>query len=173
MKTILSLALISASLAFPAKAVIIGNSVGYLLDHEQAYLTARIGGQFYSGELFTHIGELEVGGAFDSGSGIDTNFVPVTINYRVQFGEVAGLLSGYFGIGGGMARYRISGNGVDVEDWTRVGQAFAGVSFLLFKSVRIDLGARYIRLLEDDFFWGSRAEDRDDIAIEAGLNFRF
>lgn len=171
MRTILTLAFIAAGLSSPARAVIIGNSAGYLIDHEKTYLTARVGGEFYSGELIRHIGEFEIGYVFDSGSGVETEVLPMTLNYRIQFGG-DGLFAGCLGIGAGMVRYEVSDHGARDDSWAPAGQGFAGLSIRLFKKGRIDLGARYLRLRDVELL-GRRVADGDDIAIEAGFHFQF
>lgn len=163
--------LLTLACATSAHAIIIGNSAGYLLDHERPFLTARVGGVFYDGLIADHIAELEFGYSSDTVNGIKTQFLPATVNYRGQFG-ISGPLGGYVGLGAGMARSSVRAFGVTVEDWTGVAQAFAGVSLAVGKSATIDLGARYLRVHDVKEFDYKVAID-DDIAIEAGFHLRF
>jgi opacity protein-like surface antigen len=172
MKKFLFPAIASALLiASSAKAVIVGNSFGYLLDHKQPYLTARVGGKLLSSSFLDHIAELEIGGTTDSEAGIKTSLLPVTLNYRALFGA-NNVFSGYLGVGAGMAYTQVRGFGEKAENWLGAGQAFGGVSLKLFGNASLDLGARYIRVNETEHF-GRRSTGGEDTIVEAGIHFVF
>lgn len=171
MKTTPILFLAFICLAVSAPALTIGNTGGYLLDHKQPYLTARIGGEFFSSGVVDHLAEIEFGYTSSSDNGIKTQLLPATLNYRAQFGGT-GPLGGYLGLGAGMARTRVTGFGAKFDDWQGFSQAFAGVSFALFKNGTLDLGARYVRI-SDVHHFDRDVAGGDDTVVEAGFHFRF
>lgn len=172
MKLHIIFALVSALIgASTAKAVIIGNSFGYMLDHKQPYLTARVGGKLFTSAFLHHIGEFEIGGTSDTEGGIKTSLLPMTVNYRLLFGTDT-LFSGYVGLGAGMAYTQIKGPEIKTEDWLWAGQAFGGISFKLFGNASLDLGARYITVGERKHF-GRRIKGNGDTVVEAGIHFVF
>lgn len=178
MKKILAIALLTASLAVSAQAVIIGASVGYLTDSKEPYFAARAGIEFSSAGSLSHIGEFEIGYTSDSAGGAKASILPVTLNYRAQFAGT-GKIGGYAGFGAGFARTSVSvpGSGVPriSDNGTSLAlQGFAGVSFQLSPAASLDLGARYIWI--DDVklqVFGVKAEVGDDLALECGFHVRF
>lgn len=171
MKKIVAIALLAASSAIPAHAVIVGASVGYLTDAQDTYIAARVGGVFNSSNSINSIGEFEIGYTSDSEGGAKASILPLTLNYRAEF-RSGQMLDYYLGAGAGMARTRVSGFGVSDSDSSFVAQAFAGASFRMTDNTSFDVGLRYI-WLDDVKLAGQSIELGDDLAIEAGMHFRF
>lgn len=177
MKKLISLLLLSTALAASARAaVVIGADAGYLVDAEDEYFSARVGYAFKADPALVHHLELEVGYTEQKDSGISGEFVPVTVNYR---GETiaAKRLGFYFGAGAGFARTDVStpGSGVwSISDSNNsfAAQAFAGVTFKATDSFALHLGAKYI-WIDDVELLGVDVDVGDDVALTAGLSFRF
>jgi len=171
MKKYLTAALVALGLTTAANAITIGNTVGYLLDGKRPYYTLWAGGELISSPSVDHIAALELGYTDDREAGIKTQLMPAMLDYRAQF-SVTETWGGYLGLGGGMARTRVSGFGVAAEDWSAAGQGFAGLSIRLYKGFNVDLGARYLRIA-DVTLAGRKIAGHDDTAVEIGGHLRF
>jgi opacity protein-like surface antigen len=177
MKKLISVLLLATGLAASAQAaVILGADVGYLVDGEEAYYSARLGYAFKADPALVHHLELEVGYTEQKDSGVTGEFLPVMVNYRAET-IAARRLGFYFGAGAGFARTDVSvpGSGVwSVSDSNNsfAAQAFAGVSIKASDSVALHLGAKYI-WIDDVELLGVDVDVGDDVVLSAGISFKF
>jgi opacity protein-like surface antigen len=98
------------------------------------------------------------------------------VNYRAETTR-AGKLGYYFGAGLGLARtsFSMPGSGVSMISDSASGfalQGFAGVSYQLSTTGTLHLGAKYLWIDDVDMF-GSSFEVGDDVALTAGVSFKF
>jgi hypothetical protein len=123
MKHIVSTVLLATSLAVTsAHAVIVGASVGYLTDAKDEYIAARVGTQFGTNQSLTQIGEFEIGFTSQSESGITADFMPITLNYRVE-SAATGKFGTYAGVGAGMAMTKVKAPyGISADNWSFAAQ---------------------------------------------------
>lgn len=176
MKKFLTTLLVLSGLAASAQAaVIIGVDAGYLIDSEEEFVSARVGFELANTNAFSHQLELEVGYTEDKEFGAKADLLPVTVNYR--FVAPSSGAWGYFaGIGAGMARARIDGvsivGPVKLRDEAFAAQAFAGVTYQAGHNVTLSLSAKYL-WIDDVNFAGTSVEVGDDVALSAGISFKF
>lgn len=176
MKKFIALLFFVAILAVASQAAItVGTDVGYLLDSEEEYLSVRAGFPVHTGTSFTQQIELEVGYTDTKDSGFKADLLPVTLNYRFNATPVNKW--GYtLGAGVGFARTSIDGVSVGgpvrLRDESLALQAFAGVTYQATERLALNLGAKYL-WIDDAKFAGSSVEIGDDVALSAGLSFKF
>lgn len=186
MKKILAIVLLTASLALSARAVIItGFEAGYLTDSKDSYLAARLGVELKSATSVSHQLEAELGYSRGSDSiagpgptpiSATTKIMPLTLNYRAEFAG-ANKLGYYLGFGAGVSRNRISfaGSGVPLvsdSDTALALQGFAGINYKATPATSLQLGLKYIWIGEAELL-GVKADVGDDLAIMAGISFKF
>lgn len=184
MKKFVSPALLAASLAVSAQALIIGTDVAYLTGDQEAYFSARVGHAFKADASLSHQVELEFGYTSHSetvsllGAPVtaSSKLTPVTLNYRAET-IPGGKLGYYFGAGAGLARVSFSmpGSGVStISDSSRALalQAFTGLSYQVAPAATLHLGVKYLWIDEVELA-GTSAEVGSDLALSAGLSFRF
>lgn len=173
MKKFVSLALIAASLAVSARALVVGADAGYLLDSQEEYISGRIGHAFASNDSLVHHVELELGYSSQKESGGKGSFLPVTVNYRAQ-SIAANKLGFYYGVGAGFARTKVSINVPSLSDsgTSFAAQAFVGLSYQVSDNGALHLGVKYIWIDDVDLL-GSSIEVGDDIALSAGFSVKF
>jgi opacity protein-like surface antigen len=176
MKKLVSLALIATSLAVSAQAFVGGFDVGYLTDAKEEYISGRLGHVFNTDTNLNHQVEVEVGYTSQRESGVKGSFLPVTVNYRAE-AKAAETLGYYFGVGAGFARTKVTIPGSGVPTITDSGssfavQAFAGLSYSVAPTTTLHLGVKYIRIDDVDLL-GTSVDVGDDIALTAGLSFKF
>jgi len=172
MKKFVSLLLLATSLAASARAaVVIGGDVGYLFDAEEAYYSARIGFPVTTKNSLTHQVELEVGYTEQKDSGAKGEFIPLTVNYRLE-STPANKLGFYFGVGAGIAFTEVSGFSVSDEGDSFAAQAFTGLTYQASQTVSLHAGLKYI-WIDDVKLFGTKVDVGDDVAISAGISFKF
>ncbi len=176
MKKLISPFLFLAGLATAAQAaVIIGTDVGYLVDSQEEYLTARVGFEAARGASFSHQVEFEVGYSEAAESGLSADLVPFLLNYRAV-SAAEGAWGWYAGVGAGLARVSVDGvsigGPVRLRDEAFAAQAFAGVTYAASSAVSLSLGAKYL-WIDDVNFGGARFEVDDDVVLSAGISYRF
>ncbi len=174
-KIILTLFVISALAAAARASAIVGADVGYLADSKEAYFSSRIGYELAVRSNVSHQLELEVGYTETEEAGASADLLPVTVNYRVQGGLDRGF--GYYaGAGLGFARTRVDGvsigGPVRLSDNSFAAQAFAGITYQATPAVTLSVGAKYIRI-SDVNLAGTTFEVDDDVALSAGISFKF
>lgn len=176
MKKFVSLALIAASLAVTARALVFGADAGYLIDSEEEYISGRLGHAFKSDDSLIHHVEFEVGYSNQKEGGAKGSFLPVTVNYRAE-SIPANKLGFHFGAGAGVARTKVSGPGSGVPTISDSGtslalQAFVGLSYRVSDNGAVHVGAKYI-WIDDVELFGINANIGDDFALSAGFSVRF
>lgn len=177
MKKLLSTLVLITGLAASAQAatVIVGVDAGYLIDSEEEYLSARLGFEVARTGNFAHHLEFEVGYTDDKEGGIKADLVPLTANYRFT-APASGQWSYYAGAGLGIARARIDGvsifGPITLRDEAFAVQAFGGFTYQASPAVALTVGAKYL-WVDDVTFASRRTEVGDDVAVTAGISFRF
>lgn len=171
MKQIVSLALLATSLAVSAKALVVGADVGYLTDAKEAYYSARVGQQFAVRDTLTPEVDLELGYSHQKDSGVKADFVPLTINYRLE-STAADKIGYHFGLGAGVAFTDVSGFGLSDNGSSFAAQAFAGVSYQAAPTVKLHAGVKYI-WIDDVKLFGTKVDVGDDLALTAGVSVKF
>jgi opacity protein-like surface antigen len=171
MKKLIALAILATSLAVSARAIIVGVDAGYLLDSEEEYISARLAFPLKVQGTLTQQLELEAGITSMEDSGVKGDFLPVTVNYRLE-STPAGKLGYYFGAGVGSAFVDVSGFGLSDNDVTLALQAFAGVTYRASAAVSLHAGLKYLWMGDAELF-GSSLEVGDDVVLSAGISFKF
>ena len=176
MKSFLTRFLFLAGLATASQAaVIVGTDVGYLVDSREEYLTARAGFEVARGAAFSHQLELEAGYSEAREAGLTADHQPIMLNYRAVAAR-EGAWGWTLGAGAGVARVKLAGASivgpVSLRDEPFAAQAFAGVTYAATPAVSLSLGAKYL-WIDDASFGGVRFDVDDDVALSAGVSFRF
>ena len=171
MKKFVSLALIVASLAVSARALVVGADAGYLIDSEEEYISGRIGHAFSSNESLVHHVELELGYTSQREAGAKGSFMPVTVNYRAE-SIAANKLGFYFGAGAGAARTKVSGFGLSDSGTSFAAQGFVGLSYQVTDTSAFHVGVKYV-WIDEVRLLGSSYEIGDDVALSAGFSVKF
>lgn len=174
-KFLTTLVLISGLAASAQAAVIVGADAGYLVDSEEEFFSARVGFEISHANAFSHQLELEVGYTDTKDGGIKSDLVPLMLNYRLA-ANVNGPWGYTLGGGAGITRARIDGvsiyGPIKLRDEAFSAQAFAGVTYATTDKVTFSLGAKYL-WIDDVTFVGQSFEVGDDVAITAGISFKF
>jgi opacity protein-like surface antigen len=184
MKYALTIALAITSLATTAHAVIVGLETGYLTDNQDAYYSARLGGEWKASDALSHQAEIELGYTkhserssfgFSIGNS-ETKIKPLTLNYRLAVTRTE-KLGYYFGAGAGMAWVDLGfpGSGlpwISASDEVLTLQCFGGITYQPTPGAALHLGLKYL-WLGDFKDRGISAEVGDDLAVTAGVSFRF
>ncbi|MBA4137719.1 MAG: hypothetical protein C0518_10420 [Opitutus sp.] len=176
MKKFLTTLLVLSGLAASAQAaVIVGLDAGYLVDSEEEFISARVGFEVANTSAFSHQLELEIGYTDTKEFGLKGEIIPLLANYRFV-APSSGAWGYHAGVGAGMARSSIKGSfggfGVDFNDESFAAQAFAGVTYQAGSNVTLSLGAKYL-WIDDVNFAGASVEVGDDVALSAGISFKF
>lgn len=154
--------------AFAAQAqVYTGAGVGYLIDSEEEYFTARLGLTLVERGAFAHALEVEVGFLTESEFGAKLDLVPLMANYRAT-ATINDKLGVYFGGGAGASFFKVSTRWGSVRDEAFSVQGFGGMEYRPTANVSLLAGLRYLWI---DEVWG--VEMGDDVAVEVGFKFRF
>lgn len=171
MKKFVSLALLAASLAVSAKALIVGADVGYLVDGQEEYISGRLGHTFKSGDSLAHQVEVEVGYNSEKDSGAKGELIPVTLNYRAE-SLPANKLGYYYGLGAGFTYTKVRAFGISDNDTAFTAQAFVGLSYKLGETTTFHAGAKYI-WIDNVKLFGLSANIGDDVVLSGGLSVKF
>jgi opacity protein-like surface antigen len=171
---IASLFLLSSGLTASAQ-VLVGAEAGYLLDSEEEFLAGRIGYEVRASDFRSHQVELEIGYTDSGEAGTKADLLPVMANYRLVT-TTSNRFGWHVGAGAGFTRARVQGvstvGPVTLKDNSFSAQAFAGVHWQPGPSTQLTLGARYL-WIDDVTFAGTKFKVGDDVAISAGVSFRF
>jgi hypothetical protein len=171
-----SLLLLSGLAASAQTTVSFGADAGYLIDSEEEFLTARLGFEYRGTETASHQLELEIGYTeAEPTITSEAELIPLTANYRfVSRGP--NRLGWHAGAGLGVAWTRIDGvsifGPVRLRDHSFAVQAFAGINYQVGPSTALTLGAKYI-WVDEVKLAGTSIEVGDDVALSAGVTFRF
>lgn len=175
MKKFLLPLLLATVLTASAQNIITGVDVGYLLDSEETYYTGRVGWQFKANETYAHQLELEVSHADSRYASFKAELTPFMVNYRLA-SVTSGNFGYHVGAGAGWARASLDGVGttgpVRLRDTVFAAQGFAGVTYRASSAVEFNVSAKYL-WLDEASFPGSNGGVGDDVALSAGISFRF
>ena len=151
----------------------VGGSVGYFFDAEEAYYTLHLGAKIAETGSVTH--SLFVEGLYtetDSFAGIvNTDIIPVTLNYKADF-AINDRLSFYAGLGVGGAFVDSSAGPFDDDSVELAAQIFAGLGYDVTENFEIYGGGRWL-WVDDSSVGPVSVEIGDDIGAELGLRFKF
>lgn len=172
MKKLLTLILLSAASSAFAASPYVGASAGYLIDLEEHFFSARLGSDVAQAQGLIHSIEAEIGIATEKEFGATADFIPVMGNYRIASDLSQNPFGFFAGAGLGTARIMVSGYGLEDSAWTFAVQVFAGVEYKVTTAFSLTLGARYIWIDEVKLL-GTSVDVGDDVALEAGIRFRF
>jgi opacity protein-like surface antigen len=150
----------------------VGGSVGYLFDNEEEFYTLHFGAKIAETGPVTHSLFLEGAYAeFSTFGVIDTDVIPVTLNYKADY-ALTDSLSLYAGLGLGGAFIDSSVGPFSDDSVELTGQIFAGLGYDVTETFEIYGGARWIWV--DDTSIGPVSVDLgDDVGAELGLRFKF
>lgn len=175
MKKFLLPLFLASVVAVSAQTLVTGVDVGYLIDADETYTTARFGWQFKANETFAHELGAEIGYTRATEAGGKASLMPVTLNYRLA-SPISGRLGYTFGVGAGFARVRADGvsigGPVTLRDTSFAAQGFTGLTWQASDAVALTAGAKYI-WIDDVRLAGTSVEIGDDIAFSLGLQVRF
>lgn len=175
MKKYLIALFFASVVAVSAQSLVTGVEVGYLTDADEPYTTARIGWQFKTDEIQAHEIGVEIGHVRDTMAGGKAKLTPFTVNYRLT-SATPGEVGYHLGLGAGFARVGADGvsigGPVTLRDTTFAAQAFTGLTWQTSASVTLTVGAKYI-WIDDVRLAGTPVKMGDDLALTAGLSFRF
>lgn len=150
----------------------IGGSVGYFVDAEEAYYTLHFGAKIAETGSVTHslfaeglYTEVETLGV------IDTEIIPVTLNYKADF-AISDAFSFYAGVGVGGAFIDSSVLGFSDDSVELAAQVFAGLGYDVTDNFQIYGGARWL-WVDDSSLGPVSVEVGDDVGAELGLRFKF
>jgi opacity protein-like surface antigen len=148
-----------------------GASIGYLVDSEEDYYTLHLGMKIGESGPVTHSLFLE--GAYTelSDLGLDTEIVPVTLNYKFDY-YFTDSLSFYAGAGVGAAFVSNDFPGFSDDSVELAAQIFAGIGYDLTPNFQIYTGARWI-WIDDSDIAGVAVDIGDDVGLELGARFKF
>lgn len=149
----------------------VGGSVGYFFDHEEAYYTLHFGAKIAETGSVTH--SLFVEGLYTeiSDNFIDSDLIPVTLNYKADF-ALTDSLNFYAGLGLGAAFIDSSAGAFDDENVEMAAQIFAGLGYDVTDNFEIYGGARWL-WVDDSSVGPLPVDNGDDIGAELGLRFKF
>jgi opacity protein-like surface antigen len=174
-KLITVFALLTAVSTASAARPYAGAAAGYLIDSEEAYVSARFGFDVAQTQTLTHSLEGEIGVTSDSEEGISLDIVPVMLNYRAT-ASYLDKVELYSGVGAGVTALSLDvdymGFKYGEDETTFSAQAFVGAKFNVSSKVSFTLGARYI-WINDAEFLGEDIKVGDDVSIEAGIHIKF
>jgi opacity protein-like surface antigen len=149
-----------------------GGSVGYLFDNEEEFYTLHFGAKIAETGSVEHSLFLEGAYAEFSTLGLlDTEVIPVTLNYKADFGLTESL-SLYAGLGVGGAFVDTSFGPFSDDSVELTGQIFAGLGYDVTSNFEIYGGARWI-WVDDSNLFGLPVDIGDDVGAELGLRFKF
>lgn len=175
MKKFLLPLFLATALAASAQTFVTGADVGYLIDADETYTTARFGWEFKANETFSHELGAELGYTRATEAGGKATLMPFTANYRLN-SVISGRLGYYFGVGIGAARVRAdgvsTGGPVTLRDTSFAAQGFTGLTWHASDTVAFTAGAKYI-WIDDVRLAGTSVEVGDDIAFSLGLQVKF
>lgn len=152
-------------------SVYVGTSVGFLMDTEEGFYTARAGMPIITDGDVVHSLEAEIGYFNQDDSGVDAEVIPAFLNYRIT-DSASDKGSFYIGAGAGVAAVDAKKLGVSDDSDTFAAQIFAGLQYKLVSSLSLTGGLRYL-WMDSVQLYGSKAELGDDLVLEVGLHYGF
>jgi len=148
-----------------------GGSVGYLIDNEEEFYTLHLGMKIAESGPITHSIFLEGAYAEFSNFALETDVLPVTLNYKLDY-ALTDSFSFYAGAGLGAAFVDTSFGVFDDSSTELTGQIFAGIGYDVCEHFQLYSGARWIWI--DDSKLGPLSVDLgDDVGVELGGRLKF
>jgi opacity protein-like surface antigen len=148
-----------------------GGSVGYLIDNEEEFYTLHLGVKIAETGPIAHSIFLEGAYAEFSNFGLETDILPVTLNYKLDY-ALSDSFSVYAGAGLGAAFVDSSIGIFDDSSTEFTAQIFAGVGYDVCENFQLFSGARWIWV--DDSKLGPLSVDiGDDVGVELGGRLKF
>lgn len=148
-----------------------GASVGYLTQAEEAYYTLHFGMQVAQTGPVSHSVFLEGGYSKIDETFSDTDVVPVTLNYKLDY-HFTEKLSVYGGVGAGVAFLDVDSPFGSDNSTQFAAQAFTGIGYDFTPAFQVYGGGRYI-WIDDAKVNGAKVKVGDDWGVELGARFRF
>lgn len=148
-----------------------GGSVGYLIDNEEEFYTLHLGVKLAESGPISHSIFLEGAYAEFSNFGLETDILPVTLNYKLDY-ALTDSFSVYAGAGIGAAFVDSSFGFFDDSSTELAGQIFAGVGYDVCENFQVFGGARWI-WIDDSNFGPLPVDIGDDVAVELGGRLKF
>jgi predicted porin len=150
----------------------VGGSAGYLIDSEEEYYTLHLGMKLAESGPVTHSIFLEgMFAEFDTGLGLETDVIPVTVNYKFDY-AINDAWSFYAGLGVGAAFVDTSFGPFDDSSTELTAQIFAGIGYDVTENFQLYTGARWI-WVDDSSIGAIPVDIGDDVGVELGARFRF
>lgn len=149
----------------------IGGSAGYLMDSEEEFYTLHLGMKIAESGPVTH--SLFIEGAYTelTALGIDSEIIPVTLNYKLDY-YFTDRLSFYAGAGAGAAFVNNDVLGFSDDSVELTAQIFTGFGYDVTSNFQLYTGARYV-WVDDWEFRGGAVEIGADLGLELGMRFKF
>lgn len=149
----------------------IGGSAGYLLESEEEFYTLHLGMKIAESGPITHSLFLE--GAYTelTALGVDSEIIPVTFNYKMEY-YFNDALSFYAGAGAGAAFVNNDVLGFSDDSVELTAQIFAGFGYDVTSNFQLYTGARWV-WVDDSDLRGAAVEIGDDVGLELGARFKF
>lgn len=148
-----------------------GGSVGYLIDNEEEFYTLHLGMKIAESGPTAHSLYLEGAFAEFSNLGLETDIIPVTLNYKFDY-ALCDKFSIYAGAGIGAAFVDTSFGPFDDSSTELAGQIFAGIGYNVCENFQLYSGARWI-WVDDSNFGAISVDVGDDVGVELGGRLRF
>lgn len=149
----------------------IGGSAGYLLDNEEEYYTLHVGAKIGESGPLTHSLYLEGAWTEFENFGLETQIVPVTLNYKLDY-ALTDRFSLYGGVGAGGAFVDTEIGPFSDDSVELAAQVFAGVGYDVTSNFQLYTGARWI-WVDDSDLAGIPVDIGDDVGLELGARFKF
>lgn len=148
-----------------------GGSVGYLIDNEEEFYTLHLGMKIAESGPISHSLFLEGAYAEFNTFGLDTDVIPVTLNYKLDY-SLSESFSIYAGAGVGAAFVDTSFGPFDDSTTELSAQIFAGVGYDVTENFELYSGLRWL-WIDDSSLFGRSVEIGDDYGVELGGRFKF
>lgn len=149
----------------------IGGSAGYLLESEEEFYTLHLGMKIAESGPVSH--SLYIEGAYTelTALGVDSEIIPVTLNYKMEY-YFNDAFSFYAGLGGGAAFVNNDVLGFSDDSVEFTAQVFAGFGYDVSSNFQLYTGARWV-WVDDSEIGGGAVDIGDDIGLELGARFKF
>jgi opacity protein-like surface antigen len=149
----------------------VGGSAGYLLDNEEEYYTLHLGAKLGESGPLTHSLYLEGAWSEFENLGLETQIVPVTLNYKLDY-ALTDRFSIYGGVGAGAAFVDTEVGPFSDDSVELAAQIFAGVGYDVTPNFQLYTGARWI-WVDDSEIFNVPVDIGDDVGLELGARFKF
>lgn len=160
----------------------VGTDAIVLLDDSEAGVAAQMGFEFESGSYFdddSHSLEFEIMWVhFDetvSGIGLDSDVVPLMVNYKYSSSDISRNTPIYFyggiGLGFSYVSLDVAGFGSD-SDFVFSGQIFAGIGYRFSDRISLEIGYRNLYVDEISVF-GVKSNDSNSNILDVGLTVKY